>query len=328
MKKAPQDLERLIYEVLEIVGWEAGPHELAERVQRLNKGLPIEDEFIVLCTWLNRCNLIHKLDQQQMPLSSKEKVQVPDLLAQFTTNGKAITVLIEVKHHNDNVLSFRPDYYSKLLQYGQLLGLPVLIAWKNKLDIWTLFDIAEMSKAKKNYNINIKHALCENLLGILAGDFSYKVYPDCALSITFTKEDFIEQRHNEEKEKEELWKTTITDVSVYNGKSEKLEKVPVDIQSIFHTINLKEYQIHKGKDITLCFTPENDSMYFAQHAIVKLLNFTIPDDESLHWRQYIGNNDIYSKVENFYNAAKDAMEQQIVSHIFNIVPHNIPKYIL
>lgn len=64
------DLARLIHEVLEETGWRANPETLISRVRRLQLGLPIEDEFSVLLSWLGKCRLVHKLDQHQSPPES------------------------------------------------------------------------------------------------------------------------------------------------------------------------------------------------------------------------------------------------------------------
>lgn len=113
-------LERLIHESLEQRGWKADAHEIAKKVKRLNYGLPLDDEFSVLCGWLGGCKLIHKLDQQQYPDSSRSELQVPDLLAVFEHNGSDVTVLIEVKSSKKNVMSFRPEYREKLKEFAHM----------------------------------------------------------------------------------------------------------------------------------------------------------------------------------------------------------------
>ena len=77
----PQDGERLIQSVLAELGWDADASTVGTRVRRLNVGLPREDEFSVVCGWLGNCLLLHKLDQHQLPISSRTEFQVPDLLA-------------------------------------------------------------------------------------------------------------------------------------------------------------------------------------------------------------------------------------------------------
>ncbi|PKA71381.1 hypothetical protein ATI02_4359 [Pseudomonas baetica] len=100
------DRSRLLHESLELSGWE-NPEEVIQRVKRLDLGLPAEDEFAVVCSWLGKCSLIHKLDQQQIPKSSHDIYQVPDLLAVFDTGNHQYKVLIEVKTKVDKNLTLR-----------------------------------------------------------------------------------------------------------------------------------------------------------------------------------------------------------------------------
>ena len=79
------DGDRLIQEVLTELGWDAEARKIAENVRRLDLGLPSKDQFIAICSWLGKALLVHKLDQQQAPLKSREAYQVADLLAQFDT---------------------------------------------------------------------------------------------------------------------------------------------------------------------------------------------------------------------------------------------------
>lgn len=187
MKDKPSDLERLIHESLEQLGWAADATAIAERVNRLNIGLPLEDEFSIICGWLGQCNLVHKLDQQQYPTRSNETFQVPDLLASFNVRGAGnTTVLIEVKSFKKNVLSFRPDYVSRLKTYGKMLGLPVLIAWK-RYGIWNLVDLDIFTKAKNNFNLNFNDAMRNTLMGKILGDFSYTPQVNSGVHISFKK---------------------------------------------------------------------------------------------------------------------------------------------
>ncbi|WP_245509871.1 hypothetical protein [Rhizobium laguerreae] len=48
-KKTPKDADRLIQEVMAEIGWDADPADIAEQVRRLDIGLPVEDEFAVVC---------------------------------------------------------------------------------------------------------------------------------------------------------------------------------------------------------------------------------------------------------------------------------------
>jgi Holliday junction resolvase len=129
----PVDAHRLIQDVLAQVGWQSDPAQIGEKVKRLDIGLPCEDEFSVVCAWLGKCKLLHKLDQQQIPVVSAKEYQVPDLLAVFDPQRVKSPVLIEVKSKKAQTLSFKPDYLDKHKKYAELLKLPLLIAFKQKI---------------------------------------------------------------------------------------------------------------------------------------------------------------------------------------------------
>ena len=171
--QSSNDLERLIQEVLTELGSDADPKSVAERVRRLDLGLPAEDEFTAVCSWLGRAQLLHKLDQHQAPVRYREVYQIPDLLAQFENTGP---LLIEVKSKAKPTLSFRTDYLNRLHAYAALVDMSLLIAWKHH-GLWTLFEARHLNKAEKNFNISLSDALKENLLGVLAGDIAYKIAP-------------------------------------------------------------------------------------------------------------------------------------------------------
>src|SRR5437899_4236167 len=188
MTEPPEDLAHLIHEALTQLSWGADAKRIATRIWRLNIGLPREDEFSVVCGWLGQCELIHKLDQKQTPRQSSNSFQVPDLLAIFRLKTRRIPVLIEVKSKKDNILSFWPDYYEKLKNYADSVGLPLLIAWKFH-GMWVLFDSSHLRKAQSNLNVRFDLAIGENLLGVLAGDFSYSLYPNSGLHLRIRKDE-------------------------------------------------------------------------------------------------------------------------------------------
>jgi len=190
----PDDLEHLLHEAFVQLGWAADATKLARRLALLNKGLPSEDEFAVVCTWLGRCKLIHKLDQRQGPTASSTTYQVPYFLAIFEFKGRSIPVLIEVKSSVSQTLSFRPDYFGRLKSHAATVGLPILVAWKHH-SLWTLFEMDHMAKAQKNYNITLGEALSEGLLGVPAGDFSYSLAQGSGLHLRMRKDELV-SRHN------------------------------------------------------------------------------------------------------------------------------------
>ena len=290
----------------------------------LNFGLPREDEFSVVCGWLGCCDVIHKLDQKQTPEKSSERYQVPDLLAIFNVQGKQVPVLIEVKSKKDNTLSFRPDYMEKLKQYSNVLNLPILIAWRWQ-GIWILFELKHMKKAKKNYNIHFGDAIRENLLGILAGDFSYSLYPKAGLHIGMKKEELISTEEADDGSTDQ-WKMVIDDVYYTNGDGQVVRNLPSQVQQLFVISDLEKSENHTDTHITMNYVVRESSMLFAHMALVRLLNWQTPADPDIHWRTMLHGSYIVKGIENFRTAIQEAMEYKIVRTVFNLTPRTEPEF--
>ena len=122
-----------------------------------------------------------------MPLKSRDTYRVPDVLAQFEQAGP---LLIEVKSKSKQTLSFTPDYLERLYAYAELVNMPLLIAWRYR-GIWVLFEARHLTKARKNFNISFSDAMRENLLGVLAGDVSYKIAPGAGVRFLCKKEELL-----------------------------------------------------------------------------------------------------------------------------------------
>jgi hypothetical protein len=60
------------------------PEVVRSKLQHLLRGLPVEDEFALLCLWSGRCKLIHKLDPAGL------------LNVQLTLNSLANCALVSV----------------------------------------------------------------------------------------------------------------------------------------------------------------------------------------------------------------------------------------
>lgn len=325
MSTVPIDLERLIHESLEQLGWQADTNSIAQRVKRLNIGLPLEDEFSIICGWLGQCNIIHKLDQQQYPPPSKEKFQVPDLFANFSIRGgKSCSMLIEVKSCEKNVMSFTPDYYSRLNAYSNLMNLPILIAWK-KYGSWVLVSLTEFSKAKKNFNLSFSDAMKNNLLSIVAGDFSFTPQVNSGVHLSFHKQDLIDTTENDG-ELQEQWKMVVDDVYFTNGDNKIIRGLSKEAQQLFFSWDLKDTQTHNETHIIMHNTVEEQSSLFAHMALTRLLSFRNEDD-SIHWRQHLGDYSAISDIENFRKGIEENLRAGIVKYIFDIEPCNKPDFL-
>jgi Holliday junction resolvase len=242
----------------------------------------LEDEFAVVCAWLGKCQLLHKLDQQQVPVASKDVFQVPDLLAKFSTQSSHAPVLIEVKSKKENVLSFTPGYLKKLQNYADLVGMPLLIAWKCH-SWWMLFEAKHMTKAKKNFNISLNTASRENLLGALAGDVAYKVGTGAGVHLRFRKDKLLGTEEAFEGYVEK-WAMTVDEVNFTDYQGQHRKDLDAEVQSLMTTWNLEKQEEHTESHMHLSFIAGNEGIQFAHSALVHLLDRESPHEDGPHWR--------------------------------------------
>ncbi|MFN3226303.1 MAG: restriction endonuclease [Hyphomicrobiales bacterium] len=318
-----KDDERLIQEVLAELGRDADPKVIADRVKRLDLGLPVEDEFIAVCSWLGKTRLIHKLDQHQAPPHSRDDYQIPDLLAQYQNTGP---VLIEVKAKKAHTLSFKPDYLAKLQSYANLLNIPLLIAWKYR-GIWTLFEAKHLTKARKNFNIRFFHALRENLLGVLAGDVAYKIATGAGVHFRFKKEKLIDTESTDDGFTEQ-WQMRVDKVGFTSAGAKPTETLDSEVTTLFTTWDLAERQAHSDTHVEMQFVAtEDDGIMFSHTALVHLLNWSLPDGASINWRHTLRRDSVVSNMSHFTQALQRALEQKVVRIILNQQPQSWPEFL-
>ncbi|CAI8866549.1 hypothetical protein [Pseudomonas chlororaphis] len=321
----PVDGARLIQDVLAELNWDADANAIAERVRRLDIGLPLEDEFSVVCAWLGKCELIHKLDQQQVPVSSVQKYQVPDLLARFTTQTNSTPLLIEVKSNKKNVLSFTPDYLERLQNYASLVGMPLLVAWKFH-SVWMLFEVRHMKKANKNFNIALEMAMKQNLLGVLAGDVAYSIGEGVGVNLRFRKDRLVDVKETETGCTQQ-WEMTVDEVDFTDREGNRRKGVDREIQSLLAAWDLEEQEEHTDTHIYLRFLAGNEGIQFAHKALVQLLNWESPNNDRLHWRSLLRREQITSNVACFSTALDTALREGFVTLILNQQPHDVPDFL-
>ena len=319
------ETEHLIYRALVELGWQADARRLANRVARLHLGLPREDEFAVVCTWLGRCALIHKLDQRENSTSHAAQFQIPDLLAVFVVDGKEVPVLIEVKSKKSETLSFRADYHAGLKRYASLLNLPLLIAWKYH-GIWTLFDIDHMTLAKTNYNVKFSKAMREGLLGVLAGDFSYSLAQGSGIHLQLHKEQLISES-KEGTTLEQQWIMRFEDVYYTDGTGTKRRDLAKEIESLFLAHELEDSEDHTDTHVTMHFTVGEDRNKFAHMSLVGLLDWHAPSVEGINWRTVATRPKAVPGIDDFAKSVSDALQEKVVTHIFHVLPQTRPSFL-
>jgi len=315
MEEKIDERSRLLFEACEQGAWNESPEEIVARVNRLALGLPAEDEFIAICSWLGQCRLIHKLDQAPSPSSSGRHYQVPDLFAEFIVNGKSVTVLIEVKMKKCNSLSFTPKYRKKLQAYSQLVGHPILIAWKIH-GLWILVELSHFKKADTNFNLSWKVALKESLMGILAGDYSITLHRGAGVHFKFRKQNLVDSVVEENGDRQEKWHSIIEEVFVTKVTGERCQ-LEGNAGALFHVADLTQQTKDLENHLETSFVIDEMNGLFAQMVLARLIRNRRPDD-LLHWREQLPDVKGIDTGVDFRKSVDDALACGIV-HIVGLL---------
>lgn len=322
----------LIHEVCSRLGWGASPKEIVEKVNQLRHGLPKEDEFAALAVWMGRCSLIHKLDQEQFPLLSREKYQVPDFFAIFDVDGRKIPTLIEVKKTSD--IKFRPftnAYYRRLADYSSLLKLPLLIAWYiAKLDLWCLFDLERMEKKRTAFHIDLQTAMNNSLLGVLFDDVIFTLRRGNGVLFRIRKEPGSEQRDtNTGKLKE--FSGTLEQIIWFSSKNQEITSnsaLSKLLELVFYLVDNDSTDTEDEKYMTLTFYTTQEVNLFA-HQLLGVIAFGVAalHDDKPSWLEVIRKNVFRMDYESVRSAASEGIKEGVFSRIIRQNP-SIPSQFL
>jgi len=298
-----------------VLGPAADADEIVKKVQRLQIGLPAEDEFSVILGWLGRCQLVHKLDQSQFPPESQSLYQVPDLIAVFDYHGRSIPVLIEVKTDKDATLSWPPDYRERLQQYADTLRLPLLVAWRRK-NLWTLFDVRHLAKATTNFNIKFTEAMKQTLMCELAGDFSFSFKSGTGAHLKIKKLN----------KTEDGFEGVIEEAYFANADGKRFANVP-GLLHLFLCLDQESVVVEEESHILQSFVSLSANAEWGHRALATLLRFSTRTD-TIHWREILEKNNVPQVIEGGLRvAANQALEVGFIEHCLHVRPLTMPDFL-
>lgn len=307
---------RLLLEAAEQLGWRDDALAIAERARRLKRGLPAEDEFSVILSWLGRCRLVHKLDQMQHPLESKEKYRIPDLLAIFEYDSVDLPVLIEVKTSVKPKLSWTADYLAGLQAYARLINLPLLVAWKWR-DLWALFDTAHFKLAVSNYNIKFLEALKNTLMSLLAGDFNFTLRPGVGIHLFMKK---LKQ------ESEDSWLMEIERAYFTDADGGERINAP-GLMALFMCVRDDVHVVDEGTHIRQSFIiPDGSEGQMAHRCLVQLISVFGDRDQPMTWRSYLQGTEFPAMSIGLHDAARN-LGPAFIERLFTFRPAQHPSFL-
>ena len=322
----------MISQACSLLGWGENPKELVNKVNQLLRGLPKEDEFIALSTWMGKCSLIHKLDQEQFPSLSRDNYQVPDLFALYDFNGRMVPVLIEVKKTSDIMLRpFSNAYYSRLSNYANLMHLQLLIAWHiERLNIWCLFELERMTRRRTAFHIDFHTATNNSLLGILADDVILTFKKGIQLLLKIRKDP-----------KTVIRDKTSGEVIKFTGIMEEFMWVNPQGQQITCSPNLRNFlelvlrmvdnDVTDSEDdthITITYYTTNEENLFA-HQLLGVMAFgrPIPGGKRPTWIEAIRNNRFRMDYPSVREATSEGVKSGMIKWVVRQNPAILPEFL-
>ncbi len=328
MEKTPNFYSaKNLYEAMQQLGWNADSDSIAERVKRLDVGLPAEDEFIYIISWLNKCSLVHKLDQNQIPPSSQNIYQVPDLFTSFDTLVGSKNVFIEIKTTNDKKIVWSKSYLDKLKNYSLLTNTPLLLAWKYS-GLWLLVDINVFEKAKTAFHLSFETAMKHNLMSYLAGDFAYFMKPNVGLHFVMKKMELISKKTLTKKSFSEQWRGKIVEAYFTDAKGVKNTKLPDGLWPLFISTNPEpQDRIEKDFIYQSFVITENSGMAFAYKVLSTLTSLSTEENNKIHWRKKLIDHRFPIDFKYLNDAVYKGLEMGYIRYVFELQPVIIPSFL-
>jgi Holliday junction resolvase len=321
-----------VYEALVRHGWDSTDAEaLWRRVQRLARGLPAEDEFCAILSWLGRCRLVHRLDQRVFPTGAQDTFRVPDLFAIFERHGHDIPVLIEVKTSSTPTLSWKPGYLESLRRYADTMGLPLLIAWKPAVTrMWTLVDVARFRLARVNYQLSWQTAMMGNLLGYLAGDFVVSLAPGVGMHFELKHEQTVSMVKTESGAVEEAV-LSVQDIYLTNKDNQRSSSMSQALWALFLSTELEDWTDVSNETFTHHFVvPEERLGTWAHKSLVTMLNLFHGVDTNMNpsqWSTILERHTFPFASGDLRDEAITGIDRGLVRYVFDIRPDQMPSFL-
>jgi hypothetical protein len=173
-------------------------------------------------------------------------------------------------------LELNPGY----LRYANLLRIPLLVAWRHG-GIWSLFDFRCAALSRTNYHIPFFAAMEENLMGILAGDFSYRPTAGTTLRLPIRK-------HTERDPSTGGFDGHFYDTHFLNPSGVRLPEIP-HLEYLFRTWPNESVITENASDVVQDFViPELEYVDFASRTLLRLIESLVRVRAAdVNWRSII-----------------------------------------
>jgi Holliday junction resolvase len=300
------------------------PRKLIEKLYQQNLGLPAENEFAALALWSGKCRYLHRLDKNKLPRDCSYKI--PDFLCIFDIKGKNIPVLIEVKSSKNSVRKFTKKYCSALTEFAELMGLPILIAFKYRFanPFWVLFELKNMLNADGVGKADLLEVIKNDLSSIILGTFNFKIKKGVALGLRITKEEILERNESNEIVS---FKGKVEDVFWETPEGKRIDWIPL-LDKLFmltqDDVKVEEHESH----IVQKFYKVGDDAALSYWALVLAFGMDYFREEAVPWDKLINSQEFHFSINDLEQTVRKAHQFGLADPVIHIQPKRIPEFMV
>ena len=168
--------------------------------------------------------------------------------------------------------------------------------------------------------------MTENLLGILAGDFSYTLGKGAGVTFRFIKDKLINITESYEEVMQE-WSLIGQDVLFTDYNGNVLQNIDTQIVSLFDIAQLNEVHEQTDTNFNISYLVENVTALFAHMALVRFLHCEDQENKTTNWRRLLMEKSVVS-IENLSYVVNAALKQNVVYHVLKQKPKTMPLFIM
>jgi hypothetical protein len=224
-------------------------------------------------------------------------------------------------------LSLKAQQVEGMRRYAELLQLPLLIAWKfSSMRVWSLFELDHLSHAVKNYNISFNIAQQQNLMGLLAGDFLFKLRAGAGVHFVYKKLKKIREARCGEG-RSEAWHVVLEKAYFSNGDGSPVETVGPELGYLILTSETEEYaRVDEAHIYDGLRVPESEPFNWAHRVLETLLKWPLYEQQ-VSWRKILREGRLPIECSKMRESAQKGIPEKIVRFIFDILPHKRPLFL-
>lgn len=293
---------------------------LSERIRGIQKGLSHETEFAAIVSWLGNCQAIFKIDNDPSTIRPESRLKAPDFIAFPTVSGRPVPVLIEVKARDQNQLNWSEKYLSSLAKFAELMGLPLLIAWKYK-GFWLLIEHSHFDRNVTAFRLTLEKGFKEDLMSMLFKDIRIVLNPKFQFFIDF---DILDPPMDREDSLLQQFQARITDVG-YSFEGKEIEQKRGYLHLLLSAADEGRLVRTGARQVRQIFQPTEDSFFPISRAFIA--EMTLSRDGDLDWHEVLRRRPIAVSGEEYRSILSQAVHDGIVLRWFDISPNTPPSFL-